>query len=208
MLKGKSNKSRVILGSLLILLGIALPVSKYLYLNYLDNKNNESIETFFETEEQETIVEDSNTDQEEVKTNNNSYNYIAVLEVPSISLKRGLVDKNSNANNVSKNIQILNESDMPDVKNGTMYLASHSGSSYIAFFKHLDKVKIDDLVYIYYNHIKYTYKVTKMYEEVKDGNISVYKDKSKTNLILTTCNPSHKGYQLIVVSELINQENY
>ena len=193
MLKGKSNKSRVILGSLLILLGIALPVSKYLYLNYLDNKNNESIETFFETEEQETIVEDSNTDQEEVKTNNNSYNYIAVLEVPSISLKRGLVDKNSNANNVSKNIQILNESDMPDVKNGTM---------------HLDKVKIDDLVYIYYNHIKYTYKVTKMYEEVKDGNISVYKDKSKTNLILTTCNPTHKGYQLIVVSELINQENY
>ena len=47
-----------------------------------------------------------------------------------------------------------------------------------------------------------------MYEEVKDGNISVYKDKSKTNLILTTCNPTHKGYQLIVVSELINQENY
>ena len=139
MLKGKSNKSRVILGSLLILLGIALPVSKYLYLNYLDNKNNESIETFFETEEQETIVEDSNTDQEEVKTNNNSYNYIAVLEVPSISLKRGLVDKNSNANNVSKNIQILNESDMPDVKNGTMYLASHSDQAILLFLSILIK---------------------------------------------------------------------
>lgn len=208
MLKEKSKKSRVILGSLLILMGITLPLSKYLYLDYLDHKNNEKVETFFE-EEQEIIQEDTNTDQEEVKTNNNiSYDYIAVLEVPSISLKRGLVDKNSKANNVSKNVQILSESDMPDVKNGTLYLASHSGLSYISFFKHLDKVKNDDSIYIYYNQVKYSYKVTKIYEEAKDGNISVYKDRTKTNLILTTCTPNHKGYQLIVVSELVNQENY
>lgn len=208
MLKRKSKKSRVILGSLLILIGITIPLSKYLYFNYLDHKGNEKIETFFE-EEQEVIIEDTNTNQEEVKTNNNvSYDYIAVLEIPSISLKRGLVDKNSKANNVSQNVQILSESDMPDVSNGTLYLASHSGSSYISFFKHLDKVKNEDSIYIYYNHVKYTYKVTKIYEEVKDGDISVYKDRSKTNLILTTCTPNHKGYQLIVVSELINQENY
>ncbi len=208
MLKRKSKKSRVILGSLLILIGITIPLSKYLYFNYLDHKGNEKIETFFE-EEQEVIIEDTNTNQEEVKTNNNvSYDYIAVLEIPSISLKRGLVDKNSKANNVSQNVQILSESDMPDVSNGTLYLASHSGSSYISFFKHLDKVKNEDPIYIYYNHVKYTYKVTKIYEEVKDGDISVYKDRSKTNLILTTCTPNHKGYQLIVVSELINQENY
>lgn len=209
MQKRKNKKSRVILGSLLILMGIMIPLSKYLYLNYLDNKGNEKIETFFEKQEQEVIDVDTNTNQEEVKTNNNvSYDYIAVLEVPSISLKRGLVDKNSKANNVSQNVQILGKSDMPDVNNGTLYLASHSGTSHISFFKHLDKVKNEDPIYIYYNHVRYIYKVTKIYEEVKDGNISVYKDRSKTNLILTTCTPNHKGYQLIVVSELVNQENY
>ncbi len=209
MLKRKSKKSRVALGSLLILIGIMLPLSKYLYFNYLDNRGNEKIEDFFEKEEQKVTVEDTDTNQKEAKTKNNvSYNYIAVLEVPSISLKRGLVDKHSKANNVNQNVQILGASDMPDVNNGTLYLASHSGSSYVSFFKHLNKVKNDDHIYVYYNHVKYTYKVTKIYEEVKDGDISFYKDKSKTNLILTTCTPNHKGYQLIVVSELVNHENY
>ncbi len=209
MLRKRKSKSRVILGSLLILIGIMLPLSKYLYFNYLDHKENKDIESFFIEEKEEIIIDNTDTNQEEVKTNNNvSYDYIAVLEIPSISLKRGLVDKNNKANNVSRNIQILNESDMPDIKNGTMYLASHSGSSYISFFKNLDKVKYEDYVYVYYNHIKYSYKVTNIYEEVKDGDISFHKDKLKTNLVLTTCNPTHKGYQLIIVSELVNQENY
>lgn len=209
MRKRKSNKSRVILGSFLILVGIMIPLSKYMYFHYLENKGNEEIETFFEQEKQEIIIENTDTNHEDVKQNNNvSYDYIAILEIPSISLKRGLVDKNSKANNVSKNVQILKESDMPDVNRGTMYLASHSGSSYISFFKHLDKVNSGDNVYIYYNRIKYTYKVTNIYEEIKDGDIGIYKDKTKTNLILTTCNPTHTGYQLVVVSELIEKENY
>lgn len=213
MLRKRKSKSRVILGSLLILIGIMLPLSKYLYFNYLDHKENKDIESFFIEEQEEINVDNTDNNQEDVKINNNnnnniSYDYIAVLEIPSISLKRGLVDKNNKANNVSKNIQILNESDMPDVKNGTVYLASHSGTSYISFFKNLDKVKHEDYVHIYYNHIKYSYKVTNIYEEVKDGNINFHKDKSKTNLVLTTCNPTHKGYQLIIVSELVNQESY
>lgn len=208
MHKKENKKSHVVLGSFLVLLGVILSSSKYLYFNYLDKKCNDHIEVFFENEAQETQKNDGNLNKDNKKINNYSYDYIAILEVPSISLKRGLVDKSSYANNVNRNIQILNESDMPNVSNGTMYLASHSGSSYVSFFKNLNKVKINDLIYIYYDNVKYTYKVTKVYEELKDGDISFYKSKTKTHLVLTTCTPNHKGYQLVVVSELENQENY
>lgn len=205
----KNKKSRAWLGSLLILVGIALPLSKYIYFGYLDHKNNNQIESFFEKEEETEVIDSSVTNDEEVKTNNNyTYDYIAVLEIPSISLKRGLVDKNSKANNVNQNIQILNESTMPDVENGTLYLAGHSGSSYISFFRNLEKVKYGDTIYIYYNHVKYSYKVNNLYIETKDGDISVFRNKNKTNLILTTCSQDNKGSQFVVVSELISQENY
>ena len=204
----RNKKSRAWLGSLLILIGASLPLFKYIYFSCLDYQNNDKIENFFEQEEQVDIDLSTEVVEENKTTPSASYDYIAVLEIPSISLKRGLVDKNSKANNVNKNIQILNESDMPDVENGTLYLAGHSGSSYISFFRNLEKVKYGDMIYIYYNHVKYSYKVNSLYIETKDGDISVLRDKNKTNLVLTTCSQDNKGSQFVVISELINQENY
>ena len=204
----RNKKSRAWLGSLLILIGASLPLFKYIYFSFLDYQNNNKIENFFEQEEQVDIDLSTEVVEENKTTSSTSYDYIAVLEIPSISLKRGLVDKNSKANNVNKNIQILNESDMPDVENGTLYLAGHSGSSYISFFRNLEKVKYGDMIYIYYNHIKYSYKVNNLYIETKDGDISVLRDKNKTNLVLTTCSQDNKGSQFVVISELVNQENY
>lgn len=207
MIKRKNKKSRALLGSFLILLGVFIPISKYFYYYCLDSDNDKEIETFFINDASDVNIENNDISLDG-KKETITYNYIAVLEIPSISLKRGLVDKNSYANNVSKNIQILKESDMPDVKNGTMYLASHSGTGYISFFRNLDKINESDLVYVYYNNIKYVYKVTNIYEEVKDGDISINKEKNKTRLILTTCSQKHKGNQIVVITELINQENY
>ena len=204
----RNKKSRAWLGSLLILIGASLPLFKYIYFSCFDYQNNNKIENFFEQEEQVDIDLSTEVVEENKTTSSTSYDYIAVLEIPSISLKRGLVDKNSKANNVNKNIQILNESDMPDVENGTLYLAGHSGSSYISFFRNLEKVKYGDMIYIYYNHIKYSYKVNNLYIETKDGDISVLRDKNKTNLVLTTCSQDNKGSQFVVISELVNQENY
>jgi LPXTG-site transpeptidase (sortase) family protein len=204
----KYKNHSILIGSLIILVGIILPLSKYLYFGYLNSKNIRDVDAFFMKIDQENNIDSIANESKE--TNDSKYynNYIAVLEIPSISLKRGLFEKNSNENNISKNIEILNESDMPDVLNGTMYLASHSGTSYISFFKHINKLVDGDLIYVYYNNIKYTYKVTDIYEEVKDGDISVYKDSSKTNLILTTCSKDRKNYQLVISSELIEQATY
>lgn len=210
MTKRRKNKSHsIIIGSLLILLGITIPLSKYLYINYLDKIEEEKVEDFFnETIKEEQVI--TSTDEvpsvQEKQTSSN--NYIAVLEIPTISLKRGLVSKEDKANNVNKNIQILKESNMPDVENGVLMLAGHSGSGRIAFFHNLHRVEHHDLVYVYYNNTKYIYQVVDRYIETKDGDISIYRDKSKTTLVLTTCSQEKNGSQFVVIAELIDKENY
>lgn len=210
MTKRRRNKSHsIIIGSLLILLGIAMPLSKYLYNNYLNNMEDEKIEDFFNKTIKEEQVISSTDEVPSVKEKQpSSYNYIAVLEIPTISLKRGLVPKEDKANNVNQNIQILKGSNMPDVENSVLMLAGHSGSGRIAFFHNLHRVGHHDLVYVYYNNTKYIYKVVDRYIEPKDGDISVYRDKSKTTLVLTTCSQENKGSQFVVIAELIDKENY
>lgn len=200
----KCKKWDITLGLFFIFLGIFLFLSKSFYYNYLDRETTKKIDNYFENNDSEVINNDTYSKEIKIKEND----YIAVLEIPVIALRKGLVAKNSKDNIVSKNIQILDDSDMPDVLKGTMYLAAHSGSSYISFFNNLNKVKNEDLIYIYYNHIKYIYKVVDIYEEIKTGTINFFKDESKTNLVLTTCSPGHKGYQLIVVCELFDKNVY
>lgn len=210
MIKRRKNKIHsIIIGSLLIILGIAMPLSKYLYNNYLNNMEDEKIEDFFnETIKEEQVVSSTDEVPSEKEKQTSSYNYIAVLEIPTISLKRGLVPKEDKANNVNQNIQILKGSNMPDVENSVLLLAGHSGSGRIAFFHNLHRVGHHDLVYVYYNNTKYIYKVVDRYIETKDGDISVYRDKSKTTLVLTTCSQENKGSQFVVIAELIDKENY
>ena len=93
---------------------------------------------------------------------------------------------------------------MPNEK-GNVILASHSGNSKIAFFKNLYKLKIQDKVYIYYNGLKYEYKIYNKYEEIKDGDIDILESR-ESMLTLTTCNQSHKGYQLVILCELVKSE--
>ena len=122
--------------------------------------------------------------------------YVGVLEIPRINLKKGLFDINSKYNNVDKNIQVLS-SDISNIETETIILAAHSGSGYKAFFKNLDKLVIGDIAHIYYNRNKYRYVVSKIYTEVKDGNIEI-SDNSNL-LVLTTC--FGKDKQLVVMLE-------
>lgn len=212
MMKKRENKSRaILLGSFIILVGFALPLSKYIYNNFINSLEQKQVEEFLGKKEKQPVIDQDSQvkDDNEIKLiSNYSYNYIAVLEIPSISLKRGLVNKNDRNNNVNKNIEILKESNMPDTINGNMILAGHSGNSRISFFRKLNLVKNGDIIYIYYNNVKYIYKVVNIYLEVKDGDISIDRDNNKTTLTLTTCSQEQKGKQLIVISELIKSENY
>lgn len=207
MTRIKKSKSQILFGSLLIIIGFTLPIIKYSNNYYLEKRDEKKVEDFFNN----TIIKenDINVKNEEIEKIEEKviqeYDYIAILEIPSISLKRGLVSKTDKNNRISKNIQILKESDMPNVLNGNLILASHSGSSNVSFFKNLFKLKNNDLIYVYYEGYKYTYKVTNSYLEVKDGNIFIKRNNNINTLTLTTCKDD---MQLVIISELESKEIY
>ena len=198
-----------IIGILLIIISISV----VMYDNYKDNQkvleNVELVENFFEIEnipveeqKEEVVI----NDEEDKKTSSSpTYNYIAVLEIPSIKLKRGLVDYKSKYNNVKYNIQIIEHSQMPDIENSNLILAGHNGTSNVSFFNDLDKLKEDSLVYVYYNNIKYIYKINNNYEVKKDGKVEIIRNRNKTTITLITCKKDSEDKQLVYVGYLVDK---
>lgn len=204
----RNNKSRIIIGSLFIVFGLALTFGRIIY-NFTLNKVDEiKVESFFEEKHPtRNVIHSKNKNSNITYKSNNKSGYYAILEIPSISLKRGLVDKNSKANNVNRNIKTLKSSDTPDIVGGNVLLASHSGNSHVAYFKNLYKVNKGDIINIYYNGYKYEYKITDKYNQDKTGVITyVYKNTSM--VVLTTCNQQEKGKQIIVIGTLDNKSEY
>lgn len=159
-----------------------LIISKNIYNHHIDEIKTEAMNNYYS-----------------YSTNNNSY--IAILEIPNISLKEGLFAKESKYNNVKYHIQILEESVMPDQENSILLLAAHSGNSKVSYFNDLENLNIDDNIYLYYKNKKYIYKIDNYYYEEKKGYISVFKEPNI--LVLTTCSQKNKGYQFIIIANLI-----
>lgn len=208
--KIKNRKlSRVfIIGSLFILLGITLISLKVFSNYYLDKQEDKAIQEYLDYKPDTTVKVDNSTTTIKEEKETVTYNYIAVLDISKINLKRGLFPINDKNNNVDKNVEILQNSDMPNVTNGTLALAGHSGNSRIAYFHKLYKLKENDQVYIYYQNIKYIYQVSKIERQDKDGTISFTKTKDTTELILTTCDQQNKGKQIVVVAKLVDKIPY
>ena len=155
--------------------------------------------------------------QEQIKHNNQiqpsikksiSDKYIAVLEIPSISLKTGLFDFKSSENNVNKRVQIITGSKMPDIKNGNLILAAHSGTSNISYFKNLYKIQEGNEIYIYYSGIKYIYVLNNVYDVNKTGEVEIKRDFNKNTLTLITCTRNSNTKQTVYISYLKNSEQY
>lgn len=117
-----------------------------------------------------------------------------------------LFKKESKYNNIEENVTILNESIMPEQDNSIIFLAAHSGTGNIAFFRHLDQLKQGDKIDLKYKDIIYHYQIDTIWEEKKKGYIHVNKT-NKKQLILTTCSPKDDSKQLIINSSLIQEEN-
>lgn len=211
--KTKNNIQRksqlLIVGSLLIIIGLGIIGGKVI-TNYLDKKQEESLINDFYKEQEEYIVDVPVMEEElvqeeereqEVKSNTPEINYIAVLKIPKIDLEKGLASKDSYWNNVNKNIQILSESDMPDVENGNVILASHSGNGKVSYFRKLNKLQNDDIVSIFYNGKEYKYKMVNSYEIEKNGYAHIVRNKEKSTLTLITCK-HNTNKQIVVICEL------
>lgn len=204
-IKNKRYSILIMIGVFFIFLG-----SSYLIYNQYNNEKQDSIndgliEDYFKVEDE--IVETPQKEIEEDPVSKEKIDYIAVLEIPKIKLKRGIVDKNSSYNNVNRNIYTLKETTMPDEEdNSHIMLASHSGNSYISYFKNLNKLNLNDEVYFFYKNNKYVYKVIKKYEVEKTGTVKLSK-KNSSDITLITC-VSGTNNQIVLVANLESIENY
>ena len=208
-IKKNANKMKCqykIFGISFIIIGILL-IGVYQYRISRENKlDDEAVDIYFE--KQEEAVEDITNDEiieekEESKESSEPlYEYIGVLEIPSINFKRGFLDINDKNNTVSKNIQVLNGSEYPDVVNGNFMIAGHSGSGRIAFFKNLYKLSKGEESYIYYKNKKYIYKMIESYEVQKTGIVPIKNYENKTILTLITCSQD-ESKQIVFINELV-----
>ena len=191
--------------SLILILISYLIICYKIYINYTyqekaipkqiitNNKNITKKETPYQP-----IYQAQNTAMKE--------NHIGKLIIEKINLNNLLYPINSSKNNIEQNVTILKNSEEPSNNNSIMFIAAHSGTGKIAYFKNLDKLQINDIIKLEYKNIKYTYQIKDIWEVKKTGTINVEKE-NNIQLILTTCSPNKKNYQLIINSIQIKKES-
>lgn len=201
------QKKKICKNSIIFIIGLLIVIScvSILCFNIIKRQNlvfkeKEAIEIFFEKQ----IANDNefNTNTNDYENTVSNFDYIAVLEIPKINLKRGLVDIDSIYNSVDYNIQILKESTMPNIDNSNLILASHSGNSNVSFFKDLEKLEILDNVYLYYNNEIYQYEIIDKYEVEKTGSLKITKNINLKTITLITC-IDNTNKQLVFIGKLI-----
>lgn len=208
-MKKNNLKFQVAAGVILIISGIPLLLSNYikekrdvvfsemnLVLSEINTRDIENVE-------EEPAVEEPT---EEVKEDNNNYiyeEYLGVLDISKINFYKGFYSKTSSLNNVQFNLFVLKESDYPDVVNGNLIIAGHSGNYNNSYFNDLYKLSIDDTVTVHYQEKDYIYKITKIYNEKKTGTVRILRNRNKTSLTLITCTNGDNYHQTIYIAELI-----
>jgi len=215
MLKNIKLKNSVValIGVIIIFTGVFIGLYEY----FVERKNKVYSEMnieLFESEYPENIenndehtIETPNINIEDPKeennqTQNNEYNFLGILEIPKINLKRGFLDINSKYNNVDYNITIINGSTYPDEVNNNLILAAHSGNCTVCYFDNLYKLSKGDSAYIYYKGVKYQYNIVNIYEVEKDGTVAIYRDYDKNTLTLITCTRNSNTKQTVYILEL------
>ena len=163
-------------------------------LSNLIKVNNENYEV-------NSYLNNYNEDVGYINNNKNKEEYLGILEIKKIKLRKGFYKLNSNLNNVDKNIMIVSSSNMPDVNKGNLILASHSGNSSVSYFRYLDKLDMEDIASIYYLGKKYDYKLINYYDVDKNGSVQIIKNNDINTLTLITCK-KNTDKQTVFIFEL------
>ena len=169
---------------ILILLILYISTCFYIYNN--QNKNTTKINTSLVTKIGRNI---QNIKYKEDK--------IGELYIKNINLRENLYKENSYLNNVDRNITILKGSTSPEITNSMIIIAAHSGTGRLAYFQNLNKLNINDKISLTYNNKEYNYTIKDIWNEKKTGTIKIPKENTN-QLVLTTCSPNKKNYQLII----------
>ena len=191
------NKIRLVL-----FLGMTLCSSSLVY----NNQKNISENTVVKEEKAQQVMET----KDDIIIHKKVENVIDILEepimklvIPKLNISNNIYEKNSNENNIDKNVVIMNESTLPSDAFGNIILGGHSGTGKYAYFKDFDKLELNDLIYLHYNNKEYKYKIINIHKDIKDGKITVTTVQNRSLITLFTCNPNDKKTYLIVIGELI-----
>ena len=209
-MKKNNLKFQVAAGVILIISGIPLLLSNYIKekrdvvfsqmnlalseINMSEITNNEEVEEPVAEEPTEEVKEDNNYTYEE---------YLGILDIPKINFYKGFYSKTSSLNNVQFNLFVLKESDYPDVVNGNLIIAGHSGNYNNSYFANLYMLDLEDTITVHYQGKDYTYKITKIYNEEKIGTVRILRNRNKTSLTLITCTKDDNYHQTIYIAELM-----
>lgn len=204
----KNNlKLQVAAGVILIISGIPLLLSNYIKekRDVVFSEMNLALSEV-STGDIDNVVEEPEEVEEPTEEAKEEYTYeeyLGIIDIPKINLYKGFYSKTSNLNNVKFNLFVLKESDYPDVINGNLIIAGHSGNYNNSYFANLYKLELEDTIIVHYNKKDYTYKITKIYNEEKTGTVRILRDRNKTTLTLITCTKDDSKHQTIYISELI-----
>ncbi len=202
-----SNRTIVIIAFIAIIGGLLLISADYLKGKKEKAYQKVSISLYSEIDNQKQDntpqnIEAPETPQEEYVPTPNPNGYLGILTIDKINLQQGFYDKNYKDNNVSKNLTFLSPSNYPDEKNGNVILVAHSGTTHIAYFKNLYKLSKGDIAKIEYKGHLYTYKIDNIYNETKDGSVTIYRDTNRQTLTMITCTKNDNTKQTIYIAYL------
>ena len=218
MVKNKKlNKKRRISPNTVALIGaFVITLGGFLsFYNFINDKKlfaydymNDKIYNDRETEIYSVNTSEVTTteENEESASFQDVESYIGYLEIPKIGFRRGFYNIDSNLNTVESNIEIIKGSDMPNITNGNLIIAGHSGTGWKAFFNKLYKLEIGDEAIVTYSGINYKYKITNIYKEKNTGTVSIKRNYDKTTLTLITCTKDDNSTQTIYIAELYSTE--
>lgn len=175
------KRVKIVLFSIIFIV-LLLWLIDYINNAYKSNYEKNLINSYFEKEGTPKKVLDNN--------------YMGILEIPKINLKRGFYNKNNSRNNINKNIMFVGKFDDKD-----FIFAAHSGNSPIAYFNDIHLLNYNDIINLYYKNKKISYVVYNKYLDNKNGNVNIQKNSEK-RIILITCNNNDPNNYLVIEAKL------
>lgn len=183
------DNKKIVLLCIFIIGACSIYLGRYFYRYFGDTaKNDKAVKDFF----------DNNIDDEY----DEEYKYTSVIEIPSINLKRGIVDINSDYNDVKYNIEFMKRDD------NKIIFASHNGNYYYSYFGKLKDMELGDDINFYDNNRLYKFIYSESYVIKKDGYADIYCDPTKKCIVLITCLEENDDAQIVYIGYLSRVEPY
>ncbi len=192
------------------LIGLIIIIASLIFYNLTINNERKTIveqqqnlEVFFDNYNTQVNEKDKT---QTVLNNRNNENYVAVIEIPVINLKTGIVKSDWSFYSMNRAVSIYPTSKMPNEQNSNFILFAHNGNTVVSFFKNIYKLKKNDDIYVYYKSKKYHYLVTNNKEISMSNSTPVMQNKSTSTITLITCKNNNDNYRVVIEGELIEND--